>query len=88
MLEHRLKRGGEFHPKRSRFGVPIFDIRTMLQRGLLRISEPKGTPTKMVSGAVLDLTFAMGSGGDTEADIKSAALEARPAPVVLEFKVY
>src|SRR5690242_18259594 len=52
---------------------PGSDIRIMSPRIRLRMSEPKGHWLISDSGAVLDLTFAWGTRGNTEANVKSTA---------------
>ena len=43
---------------------------------MIRMSEPKGHQQILDSNVGLDLTFASGTRGDTEANVKSTTLEA------------
>jgi hypothetical protein len=56
---------------------PGSDIRMMLRRVHLRMSEPKGHQQILFSCVALDLTFAFRSRGNIDANVKSATLALR-----------
>ena len=56
---------------------PGSDIRMMLRRVHLRMSEPKGHQQILSSSVALDLTFATRTRSDTDANVKSATLALR-----------